>query len=66
MGNSDSTLQQNGIQTDKPLNEQEIGYRIINVMSGSPAEQAGLEKYLDFIKYNPYMPGVMKLNEFLE
>ena len=56
MGNTESATI-HGIQSDKPLHEQDIGFRIINVSPGSPAEQAGLEAHLDIIKYNPYLPG---------
>ena len=60
MGNNESQTQLpliNGIQEGKALHEQDIGYRIINVSEGSPAEEAGLEAHLDIIKYNPYAPG---------
>ncbi len=60
MGNNESQphkLLINGIQEGKPLYEQDIGFRIINVSEGSPAEQAGLEAHLDIIKYNPFVPG---------
>jgi hypothetical protein len=68
MGNNESQPQQpliNGIQDGKPLYEQDIGFRIINVSQGSPAEQAGLEAHLDIIKYNPFIPGNRQFSEFL-
>jgi hypothetical protein len=68
MGNNESNPQQpliNGIQEGKPLYEQDIGFRIINVSQGSPAEEAGLEAHLDIIKYNPYIPGNRPFSEFL-
>lgn len=36
-----------------PGNYENFGYRIITVMTGTPATKAGLEAQLDFIKYNP-------------
>ena len=42
------------VDPTRPPREQEIGYRIVQVVQGSPAEQAGIEPHLDIIKYNPY------------
>jgi C-terminal processing protease CtpA/Prc len=68
MGNSDSSL-----SGDLQLNSQvdykdqaHIGYRVVSVQAGSPAEQAGIEPQIDFIKYNPFQEhGGKLLSEYL-
>jgi C-terminal processing protease CtpA/Prc len=42
------------VDPSKPPAEQDLGYRIVQVSPGSPAEQAGIEAHLDIVKYNPY------------
>jgi len=52
MGNSDSHPTPQSLPHDP--SDPQIGYRVVSVDKGSPAEKAGIEAQIDFIKYNPY------------
>jgi hypothetical protein len=51
MGNTDSAYASSIVHDP---NDPQIGYRVVSVDKGSPAEKAELEAQIDFIKYNPY------------
>jgi hypothetical protein len=56
MGNEESTMRND---YDK------YAYRVLTVLPGSPAEVAGIEAQIDFIKYNPLSNGKVLFSEYI-
>lgn len=52
-------------ESSGPINYDKYAYRVVNVMTHSPASEAGIEPQIDFIKYNPIANGNKLFSEYL-
>ena len=51
--------------TQESTNYQNYAYRVLSIIPGGPAYEAGLEEYLDYILYNPQANDNTLFSEYL-